>query len=66
MYYSSFADKPHSFVQVRQLLDLKNIALGNARLLYGSEQRKFYGKWHSHESNQVARLLGIRCRLRSQ
>ncbi|KAF2685941.1 hypothetical protein K458DRAFT_300320, partial [Lentithecium fluviatile CBS 122367] len=28
--------------QIRQLMDLKNFALGNARLLYGSEQRKFY------------------------
>jgi len=32
-----------TYIQLREIMDLKQFVLGNARLLYGSEARKFFG-----------------------
>lgn len=39
---------------IRQIADLKAFALGNARILYGSESRKFFG---THLMSSASHIL---------
>jgi hypothetical protein len=60
---STVGDTSHAFhvtmsllttPQVTALLELKQLVLGNARVLYGSEQRKFFGASSSPQSKKAS------------